>query len=283
MSIYPDTKIGSVSLTIADLARSLNYYRQNIGLELLKQEENTAVLGSGETELLRLEARPSAPKPRHSTGLYHFALLLPSRLELARTLRHLINTQTPIAGASDHLVSEALYLSDPDGNGIEIYRDRPRSEWPYVNDVLQMSTDPLDFAGVLSELEEDQFTWNGLHNDTIMGHIHLHVNYLDVAEAFYTKTLGFELITRYGPSAAFVSAGGYHHHIGLNTWAGVGAPPPPDNAVGLNWFTILLPDQDALRATAVRLQAADIAYEKREDGLFLRDPARNGILLTTQS
>lgn len=280
MNIHPNTKIGPVSLTVSDMARSLTYYQQNIGLKLHHQEANTAVLGSGETELLQLMARPSVPKPRRSTGLYHFALLLPSRLELAKTLTHLINTETAIAGASDHLVSEALYLSDPDGNGIEIYRDRPRDEWKIINDVLQMSTEPLDVQGVLSELNSATAAWNGLHQATIMGHIHLHVNYLDQAEAFYTDILGFDLVTRYGPSAAFVSAGGYHHHIGLNTWAGVGAPPPPDNAVGLNWFTIVFPDQDALQATAVRLQSADIPYEKRGDGLFLRDPANNGILLS---
>jgi catechol 2,3-dioxygenase len=281
MNIHPETKIGAVYLTISDFGRALPYYQQNIGLKLHRLEGDTAYLGAGGVDLLVLTERPSAPHPRHTTGLYHFAILVPSRLELARTLRHLIDTDTRIGGASDHLVSEALYLSDPDGNGIEIYRDRLRSEWPLLNGKIQMDSKAFDVPGVLGELTGQEPTWEGLHPGTTIGHIHLHVAYLDEAEKFYTDVLGFERILRYGPSAAFVSAGGYHHHIGLNTWAGVGVPPPPVGAIGLNWYEIVLPDEEALRKTAVRLQTANIPTQLRSNGLFLHDPAQNGILLRT--
>lgn len=283
MSIPKNSEIGLVSLTVADLARSLDYYESNIGLSLLQQEANVATLGSGTTALLMLTERPSAKRVARATGLYHFALLVPTRLELAKTLQHLIDTQTIIDGASDHLVSEALYLTDPDGNGIEIYRDRPRTEWITHNGSLQMNTQRLDVQGVMAELENRHDTWQGIHADTVMGHIHLHVSRLDEAEKFYTDVLGFDLMTRYGPSASFVSAGGYHHHIGMNTWAGIGAPAPPEHAIGLNWYTILLPTQDDLQETAVRLETASIPYQKQETGLFLRDPANNGIVLRVKS
>lgn len=283
MNIHPNTKIGAVYLTVSDFGRSLPYYQHNIGLKLHRQEGDMAYLGAGGRDLLALRELPSATHPRRTTGLYHFAILVPSRLELALTLKHLVDTETRIGGASDHLVSEALYLSDPDGNGIEIYRDRPRHEWPLVNGQIEMDTKAFDVDSVLGELHGRDHTWAGLHADTTIGHIHLHVSHLPEAEAFYTQVLGFDLIMHYGPSAAFVSAGGYHHHIGLNTWAGVGAPPPPPGAVGLNWYEILLPDEEALLATAVRLQTAHIPTEQREGGLFFRDPAQNGIVLRVPS
>ena len=242
-----------------------------------------AYLGTGRQDLLALRQLLGATHPRRATGLYHFAILVPSRLELALTLKHLIETETRIGGASDHLVSEALYLSDPDGNGIEIYRDRLRNEWPLVNGQIAMDTQPLDIEGVLGEPHGRDQSWNGLHNDTTIGHIHLHVSHLPEAEVFYTQILGFDLMMHYGPSAAFVSAGGYHHHIGLNTWAGVGAPPPPPDSVGLDWYEILLPDEEALIATAVRLQNAHIPTEQRGNGLFLHDPTQNGIVLRVKA
>ncbi len=283
MSIHPQAQIGTISLTVSNLERSLRYYQHNIGLALHRRADNSAVLGAGGPDLLILTERPSARQVHGTTGLYHFALLVPSRLELAKTVKHLHDSQTPIGGASDHLVSEALYLSDPDGNGIEIYRDRPRDEWQILNDTIQIATQPLDIHDVLGELNGQPFTWEGLHSETRMGHIHLHVSNLEEALAFYTQVLGFDLVTRYGAAAAFVSAGGYHHHIGLNTWAGAGAPPPPADAVGLNWYTILLPDEAALEETAVRLKNTGVYSERKEDGLFLRDPAQNSIVLQTRA
>ena len=282
-AIHPQTQIGLVSLTVADFGRSLSYYEQNIGLSLLHQEGNVAVLGTGKRPLLELVEQPGAKLSRGTTGLYHFALLVPSRLELAKTFKHLVDTETPLGGFSDHSVSEAIYLSDPDGNGIEIYRDRPQKEWPRQNGRLQMNTLPLDLQSLIGELNGRSPQWAGLHPNTKMGHIHLHVRDLDEAEDFYSNILGFERIMRYGTAAGFVSAGGYHHHIGLNTWAGKDAPPPPQGAVGLRHYHIILPAQAALDTVASRLHAHDIPVEPRDNGLFLRDPSQNGIMLKGQS
>lgn len=280
-SIDPDTIIGAVTLTVADLGRSLIYYQEVIGLQLQRQEAGTAYLGVGGPDLLVLVEQAGARAVRGTSGLYHFAILTPSRVALARSLQRLAETNTRIGGFADHAVSEAIYLSDPDGNGIEIYRDRPRDEWPYRNGQLQMTTDALDVDGLLAELEGKPWSWEGLHPDTTIGHIHLHVGNLDEAEAFYTQVLGFDLVTRYGPSAGFVSAGGYHHHIGFNTWAGVGVPPPPPDAAGLRWYEIRLPNTAGLDKVIARVQEAGLAVDERPDGFLVRDPAKNGILLTT--
>ena len=183
-------------------------------------------------------------------------------------------------GAADHGVSEALYLADEDGNGIEIYRDRLRAEWPFVNGALRMGADPIDLDALLDEAGRADGA-AGLAEGTIIGHVHLHVSSVESAQAFYVGVLGFELMQRYGPSALFVAAGGYHHHIGLNTWAGVGAPPPPPGALGLKHFVVQLPTTDALAAVADRARAAGVAPEPLDGGLLIHDPAKNAILLRT--
>lgn len=281
--IDPQTQLGIVSLKVADFRQSLPYYTQNIGLRLLQQEENKAILGTTERPLLELVELPGATLPRGTTGLYHFALLVPSRLELAKTFKNLIDTKTPLGGFSDHSVSEAIYLSDPDGNGIEIYRDRQRDEWPRLNGRLQMNTMPLDLQSLIGELNGRSPAWQGIHPGTKIGHIHLHIRDLDEAEAFYSGVLGFERIMRYGAAAGFVAAGGYHHHIGLNTWAGKGAPPPSAEAVGLRHYQIILPTESALEAVTARLAKNNVAVEQQPDGLFLHDPSQNGILLKVQA
>ncbi|MBK8899997.1 MAG: VOC family protein [Anaerolineaceae bacterium] len=278
-AIHPQTQIGLVTLTVSDLRRSLSFYTRNIGLKLLSQEDQAAVLGTAERPLLHLVEQPGAQHFPNTTGLYHFALLLPSRVELARSLKHMIETETPLGGFSDHSVSEAIYLSDPDGNGIEIYRDRRRDEWPMLNGRLQMNTLPLDLQGLIGELNGRTPAWDGLSAGTKMGHIHLHIRDVDEAEAFYCDVLGFERIMRYGPSAGFVSAGGYHHHIGLNTWAGHGAPPPPSGAVGLRHYQILLPNEAALAAVKTRLDANEIHYQAENGVIALQDPSQNGLHL----
>jgi len=278
-SIHPATTIGYVHLIVANLDRSLAFYQENLGFQLHRRDGDTAYLGAGGPDLLVLTEQPGARTVSGVTGLYHFAILTPSRLALAQSLRHLAETRTPLQGFSDHLVSEAIYLADPDGNGIEIYRDRPRSEWPRQNGQLQMATDPLDVQGVLAELETQPAPWAGLEPETTIGHVHLHVATIPSAEAFYVETLGFDLIMRYGPSASFVSAGGYHHHLGLNTWAGVNAPPPPPDAAGLRYFTINLPDAAALGAVVERIQQAGLAFQEKDGVIFLRDPAQNGVVL----
>ena len=278
-AIHEKTHIGLVSLKVADFGRSLPFYTCNIGLKLLQQDGDTAVLGTTQRPLLELIQQPNATPPGGTTGLYHFALLVPNRLELSRTFKNLVETRTRFQGFSDHSVSEAIYLGDPDGNGIEIYRDRKRNEWPMVNGRLNMGTLPLDLDDLASELTPQNANWTGIHPGTVMGHIHLHVRDLDEAENFYVNILGFERIMRYGPSAGFVAAGGYHHHIGLNTWAGVGVSAPPPEMAGLRYYHILLPNQAALDAVAKRLDANKITYTNQPEELIVRDPSQNEIRL----
>jgi len=285
MSLPPKTTVGVVALTVSDLDWSLSYYQNNLGLTLQRRENKTAWLGAGPSDIslrpfLILTGEPGARHPGRTTGLYHFAILTPSRRALAQSLRQLAETHTPVSGFADHGVSEAIYLSDPDGNGIEIYRDRPRSEWPFENGALQMVSDPLDLDGIMAELNEKDEPWTGLHPDTVLGHMHLHVADIPQAVQFYRDVIGFDLMQYFGNSAGFLSAGGYHHHLGINTWNGIGAPPPPFGAVGLRWYSLVLPNQEELDQVVDRLQTSGILVEKRTEGLFFRDPSENGVVLT---
>ncbi len=269
-----------MSLTVSDLARSLRFYNDVLGLAPAERSNGRALLAAGATPLLHLVELPGArPKPARATGLYHFAVLLPGRPDLARWLRHVLESGWPLQGWSDHGVSEAIYLADPDGNGIEVYRDRPRDEWPLVDGELQMVTEPLDARDLLAQAGAASSSWR-MPAGAVMGHVHLHVASIPQAQGFYCDMLGFDLMQRYGPSALFVSAGGYHHHIGLNTWAGVGAPPAPAGSAGLRYFTVMLPDAAALDALVARVQAAGHAVTQEADGWYLRDPSGNGIRLT---
>lgn len=279
--IHPDTQIGRVALTVTNLDRSVTFY-QTLGLTLRHRENGTAYLGTEERDLLELHENSQARSVRGTTGLYHFAILLPTRVDLALALYNMAQQQIPLQGYSDHLVSEAIYLADPDGNGIEVYRDRPRSEWQYSGDgTLRMSTVALDIDSLLGELNNYSSTWSGFPNGTINGHIHLHVGNLAKATQFYTMQLGFDFIAGYGAQAGFVSAGGYHHHIGMNTWSGMNAPPPPADAVGLRWYEIVLPHEDAVNAITEQLAETAVPLQHTPNGILLHDPAQNGILLTT--
>jgi catechol 2,3-dioxygenase len=275
--IDPSAHIGAVHLTIADVSRSIRFYEAHLGFTLLRRDARTAWMGAGDRPLLVLSQSERAPRVRGTTGLYHFAILVPSRPDLARALRRLVETETVLQGAADHGVSEALYLADEDGNGIEIYRDRAREEWPFVNGQLQMGADPLDFDDLLADAGGEG---GALARGTVVGHVHLHVSRLADAQRFYVDVLGFALMQRYGPSALFVSAGGYHHHIGLNTWAGVGAPPPPPGAIGLRHFDVLLPTSAAVAEPTARLRAAEIPIESVDGGFLVRDPSGNAICFT---
>lgn len=238
MPLPADAHIGSVSLTVSDLDRSVSFYRDILGFQESTRDGRTAYLSAGGPVLLELhELRDAVPKPRRSTGLFHFAILVPSRPALGRSLRRLADRQWPLSGVADHLVSEALYLNDPDGLGIEIYRDRPRETWRVANGEVAMATDPLDLNQVANE-PGAELPWHGLDAETVIGHVHLHVSRLDEGEAFYCDQIGFEPMVRSYPGALFVAAGGYHHHLGMNTWMGVGAAPPPENAVGMPSFTV---------------------------------------------
>ncbi len=287
--IDPNTHLGPICLRVPDLERSLHFYSQVLGLSISQRQDNTAWLTTdGTTPLLVLVEQPGArPKPPRTTGLYHFAILVPSRVALAHALQHLLEVRYPLQGAADHLVSEALYLADPDGNGIEIYADRPRDAWPQRHGQLQMATDPLDVSGLLAELDGGDHAWSGLLPQTCVGHIHLHVADLRQAEAFYCDVLGFDRVTYYplekgasrAPSALFVSAGGYHHHLGLNVWAGVGAPPPPPDSAGLRFYTICLPHEEALGRLVDQLKSSGIEFEHEAGVISLQDPSGNAIRL----
>jgi catechol 2,3-dioxygenase len=273
--------MGVVRLTVSDLETSRRFYEQALGLRATEQEDGTLALGvPGERPLVELSGDASAPPlDRRATGLYHLAILMPSRRDLALALARLAEARWPLDGASDHLVSEALYLSDPDGNGIEIYRDRPREEWRRVDGQLEMSTLPLDLRDLLAELTGADRLEPGAPSGTRMGHVHLQVSDLEASEAFYSEILGFDVMVRGYPGALFVSAGGYHHHLGLNTWHSRGAAPPAPGAVGLGSFEILLPHAEALDQVLERARTAGIDTESRAEGTVVRDPSGNRILL----
>jgi catechol 2,3-dioxygenase len=271
--IHSETNIGLVKLRITDLKRSLAFYQEVVGLKVLKVEDHTAELtADGVKPLVLLEEVASAevaPRRKYA-GLYHFAILVPDRQSLGLALRNLISSKIHI-GQADHLVSEALYIADPDNNGIEIYYDRPRSTWKRDdNNHYMMAVDPIDWDGLLA-LAGDE-AWNGLPQGTTIGHIHLHVSSLSEARKFYTEVLGFEVVAHMENSALFVSAGQYHHHIGLNIWAGVGAPLAPVSGAGLAYYTIVVPDHEALEAVHNRLTNAGVAVEKSGGWLVFKDP-----------
>lgn len=281
MPIHPDTSIGPTHLVVSDLENSLRFYTDTLGFRISSREGDIAILSAdGQTPLLRLTGRrDTTPRPPGTTGLYHFAILVPTRADLGRSLQRLIELDYPLQGAADHLVSEALYLGDPDDNGIEIYRDRPRQEWPMEGREVRMANAPFDVEGILADAANEGSEWSGLAHGTRIGHVHLQVGDIRGAEQFYVGILGFEVMQRWAGAALFVGAGGYHHHIGLNTWAGVGAPPPPEDATGLRHFTILLPSETALSEVVSRLEAAGISPETDGQAVSLKDPWGNGILL----
>ena len=266
------TTLGAAHLTVADLPRALAFYRDILGFVARQTAPGVVALSAGPDAepIITLTEQPGArTKPARTTGLYHVAILLPSRLDLGRTLRRLVETDYPLQGASDHLVSEALYLADPDGNGLEIYRDRERDEWPRVDGQIVMDSLPLDLRALIREAVADGQEWTGVASGTRIGHVHLQVADLEEAVRFYRDILGFDLITRMGNSAAFLSAGGYHHHIGLNTWGTAGAPQAPADAVGLRSFDILLPAGSDLPTGAARIGAT----EAPGDSIEARDPS----------
>lgn len=289
-SIDPRASIGAVKLTVSDLDRSVGFYRESLGLSLLERTGPNARLGAGGTgeprSLLVLEESPGARRIPRTTGLYHLAVLLPTRLDLALALSRIASSGARIQGASDHGASEAIYLADPDGNGIEIYRDRPRGEWPRAADgTFLLPTNPLDLDGLIGELR-GLGTARPDHPPappaTVVGHVHLHVSDLAEARRFYVDVLGFDEMARYGDEALFLSAGGYHHHVGLNVWAGRGAPPPPPGAAGLQWFSVEHSSEAEREKTLARVREAGIAVEAHEEGALVRDPSRNGVLLTVR-
>ncbi|RFU66334.1 VOC family protein [Peribacillus saganii] len=276
---YPNTFVSHVSLIVTDIKRSLSYYKDIIGFQVLNETSQKAILtADGITPLLTIEQPENvSAKQQRTTGLYHFALLLPNRSDLGSVLYHFLQIGYPLQGASDHLVSEAIYLADPDGNGIEIYADRPSNTWKWENGQVSMTTERLDAESLLAEGQGK--TWKGLPKETVMGHIHLHVSELKKTEEFYCKGLGFDVVTRYGGQALFISTGSYHHHIGLNTWNGIGAPTPNENSVGLRWFSLVLPNEAKRLEVTEQLQKIGASVDNENGTWITRDPSGNTIHL----
>jgi catechol 2,3-dioxygenase len=279
--LSPATTVGEVHLTVSDLDRSIAYYTRAIGLELLDRGGNRAIFGAGEKGLVVVVEDPGARgvgRVGRHTGLYHFALLVPERPDLARWLAHAARDRVPLVGLSDHFVSEALYLSDPDGHGIEIYRDRPRAGWE--GQVARMTTLRLDVDDLLAELEDPAAEpFDGLPAGTVMGHIHLKVAAIPPTVAFYRDVIGFGLMAELGGQAAFLSAGGYHHHLGSNTWESAGASPPRPGTASLRHATIVLPDAGQRDGVLGRVQDSGQTPEDTPDGPLIRDPSGNRLVI----
>ncbi|MEO6857673.1 MAG: VOC family protein [Solirubrobacteraceae bacterium] len=286
-TIDPLTSMGTVHLTVSDVERSRTFYERVLGLRSSEQDGGEVALArEDDRTLVQLHGNSSAPAlDRRATGLFHLAVLLPTRLDLAFALARLSASRWPLDGASDHLVSEALYLSDPDGNGIEIYRDRPREEWRVRDGQLEMATLPLDLRDVAGELAAATEAQPHVPAGTRIGHVHLQVSELAETERFYAGVLGFEVMVRGYPGALFVAAGGYHHHLGLNTWNSAGSGPPVPGAIGLRQYEIQVPDLAALDSVLARVEEQGIpivaAEEMGPDGRSLRDPSGNAVVLRT--
>lgn len=277
--VIPDaTTIGKTTLGVANLDKMVRYYENVIGLTLLKKDANSAEMGLGETAVLHLESRPNGKQHKNATGLYHLAILVPGRADLGQWLRHYIQTQQRmIDGAGDHLVSEALYLTDPEGNGLEIYRDRPRESWEYEGNQIKMATLAVDLPAVVAAAHPTQFT--GMAQGTIIGHIHLQVHNIDEATNFYTHVLGFSYMTGY-PEASFLSAGGYHHHIGANIWHSHGASPPPRGSLGLIRYEIQLPGSEGIAGLLTHLKTVGYPVQINNERITMTDPSGIEVIIT---
>jgi catechol 2,3-dioxygenase len=278
-AVPSDTRMGAVHLSVADLARSIDYYESAIGLRVHDRDRARVRLGAGGEDLLVLREEPGAQPVRGHSGLYHFALLVPERSDLARWLAHAAREQVPLVGMSDHFVSEAVYLSDPDEHGIEIYWDRPREVWE-GQVAERMTTLPLDVGSLFGELDDPRTEpFEALAAGTVMGHVHLRVAEIPATAAFYCDALGFGLMAAFGAQAAFMSAGGYHHHLGANTWESRGRRQAPPGHATLEQATIVLPgaaDVERLAAEAAQVGAEP---ESRPHGVLVRDPSGNPVLL----
>lgn len=278
--IHKDTHIGNVTLKVRDLQKLIQFYTETIGLKILTRSDSAAQLSADGTKpLLTLESNPKLEqRPVRSAGLYHLALLVPTRKDLANVLQHFIQSETRLAGASNHKFSEAIYLQDPENNGIEVYRDVDRKDW--VRDEkgkLPAVSEPLDVQGLLDEAENKK--WNGLPEKTVMGHVHLNVTNIPEAEEFYMNVLGFEEQTRMAHHALFISAGGYHHHIALNIWNGPNAIPSPIDATGLLHYEIVVPSAEVLDDLINSLEQHNISFIAEPNSIFVKDPAGNGIVI----
>ncbi len=285
-SIDPNTTVGVVRLVVNDLERSTRFYEQLLGMQPQPLGASSVAFASADGEvLIELSGSPhAAPRNPRQTGLFHFAVLYPTRRDLAAALMRLASASWPLSGASDHIVSEAIYLNDPDGNGIEIYADRPREAWRFSSDgQVAMDTLPLDLDDLVAELAAAPLELDGgdrlLPAGTRMGHVHLQVASIPEAEDFYAGLLGFDVMARMHNSALFVSAGGYHHHLGMNTWNSRGAAAPQPGSVGLSSFDVVLPTPQALQTVTQRVASAGLPMQESASGWSLADPSGNTLVL----
>jgi catechol 2,3-dioxygenase len=289
-SIHPATQIGHVSLVVADLDSQVSFYQQVLGFQLHWREGKRAGLGAGGADLLQLSEEDGVRKYRGVTGLYHFAVVLPSRRELGRAIARLFTLRYPNY-PTDHIMTKTTYLDDPEGNGIELYAESPEDGTFVIENgdfvtrradgSLSDGREPLDVEALFRLLNEDDQLDAPLPAKARIGHVHLHVRDVQEAVDFYHGVLGFDLKGFSSTfQAAFLSAGGYHHHIGLNSWQGKGAPPPPGDASGMHHFTVTLSNRKALDEVVERVDQAGIPYNEMEKGLLLYDPSQNGVLLS---
>jgi catechol 2,3-dioxygenase len=275
--IHPNTKIGAVRLAVKSLSRMNRFYTEELGLTLIGEEDGTAHLGVGENVLLKLISRPNGEPDTGSAGMFHMAFLLPSRQDLADWLNHYMERGNYLTGVGDHLVSEALYLSDPERNGIEVYRDRPQEEWMYDQGRLKMDTLPIDLNNLLSASPNNRT--KGMSEETLIGHIHLRTSDIETSTNFYREVLGFGLQTTF-PRASFLSAGNYHHHIGINQWGRYEPRSPKENQLGLVDYEIVFPDENEREKILGRLPDGDSANVGNKDDIQIIDPVGIKIVLT---
>ena len=282
MSIYHHSPIGHiqhVELKVLNLAVSIPFYTQKLGFTVLERTDDSVRLGTvdGFPILTLRQLTSGTRKPPRTAGLYHVAILVPTRADLGQLLIHLVNAKVPLQGASDHMISEAIYLADPDGNGIELAADTNPSEWPWVNGELDIlsGNGPMDVDAVVAEAKPQPFT--GLPSGTLLGHLHLHASELEPMRKFYTEGLGMEVVINLPRSAIFMSYGKYHHHLAANVWNGVGAKPEPATSAGLSYAEIRLPDELSIQTIAERLSALKAPVELGDHGLWSTDPSGNRI------
>jgi catechol 2,3-dioxygenase len=273
-------RVGCLHLATPNFTEQVRFYTFSLGLKVISQEEVIIRLGAGTEPLISLEWDPAAFHEEGTTGLYHVAIRLPSRLELARVVAHLAETGSDFVGVADHGVSESFYLTDYDGNGLELYADRPATDWPRDSlGGLKMGTDPLDIDNLIGEIGAETPAWAGIAAGADIGHVHLTVNDLKGAVDFYTKAIGLEETQRLPSGAVFLSCDGYHHQVAVNNWLGENAPARTEGAQGMRWFELILAEGTALEGVRVRVKDAGGECEERSGGLLLHDPAGNGVLV----
>lgn len=278
-------KLQSITLRVKSMEKQLQFYHEALGLTVLKQETKQITLGANNNHpliVLQLDENV-VQKPANAIGLYHLALLVPSREDLAHVIKHIQQQGVRFDGASDHLFSEAFYLTDPEGNGIEIYRDRPRTEWPRSESgELVAASDPIDLEGIMA-LHDENRKWLGFPEGTVLGHLHLQVSQLLDSGYFYLNVLGFEEITRFHDSALFMSAGGYHHHVAVNTWQARGATLPTEHVTGIVNYSIALSSKNEMDKFISHLQELHVEIQQNEKGFSLLDPNHIRIFFTWSS